>query len=104
MERNAWQAVRHAAAGLCRRLPAGAVLQRFQGLSTERRHAEDLLHHRHRRLRRAVPGGARRSGGGEAARYIRAEHKSSFEVPIYESFIERIELQPPNPDALTRKP
>jgi hypothetical protein len=40
----------------------------------------------------------------EAAQYIRAEHKSSFEVPLYESFIERIELQPPNPDALTRKP
>jgi hypothetical protein len=40
----------------------------------------------------------------EAARYIRAEHKNSFDVQIYESFIERIELQPPNPDALTRKP
>jgi hypothetical protein len=25
-------------------------------------------------------------------------------VQIYESYIERIELQPPNPDALTRKP
>ena len=40
----------------------------------------------------------------EAARYIRAEHIRPFEAQIYESYIERIELQPPNPDALTRKP
>ena len=40
----------------------------------------------------------------EAAQYIREQHKNPFEVPMFESFIERIELQPPNPDALTRKP
>jgi hypothetical protein len=39
----------------------------------------------------------------EAAQYIRAEHIRPHEAQIYESFIERIELQPPNPDALTRK-
>ena len=33
----------------------------------------------------------------EAARYIRAEHKNSFEVQIYESFIERLELSRPIP-------
>jgi hypothetical protein len=40
----------------------------------------------------------------EAARYIREQHKNPFDVPLHESFIERIELQAPNPDALTRKP
>jgi hypothetical protein len=39
----------------------------------------------------------------EAARYIREQHKSPFEVQRHESVIERLELQPPQPDALSRK-
>jgi hypothetical protein len=42
--------------------------------------------------------------GNEAAEYIREEHKSPFALTAGESFIERIEIKPPNPDALARKP
>ena len=39
----------------------------------------------------------------EAARYIREQHKSPFEMQSHDSFIERLELQPPQPDELSRK-
>jgi hypothetical protein len=39
-----------------------------------------------------------------AASYIREEHKSPFKLVEGESFIERIEIKPPNTEALARKP
>ena len=39
-----------------------------------------------------------------AATYIREEHKSPFELAEGESFVERIEIKPPNPDAMAQKP
>ena len=39
----------------------------------------------------------------EAARSIREKHQSPFEAQRHESFIERLELQPPHPDELCRK-
>jgi hypothetical protein len=39
----------------------------------------------------------------EAARYIREQHKSPFEAARHEPYIERLDLQPPNPDELSRK-
>ena len=39
----------------------------------------------------------------EAARDIREQHKSLFEVARRESVIERLELQPPHPEELCRK-
>ena len=40
----------------------------------------------------------------ECAYCIREQHTSPFEVQRHEPYIERIDLQPPNPEALTRKP
>jgi hypothetical protein len=40
----------------------------------------------------------------ECAVYLREQHASPFEVQRHEPYIERIDFQPPNPEAQARKP